>query len=446
MTVEEKIDDPKWKIREQCAKCVRGPNLIKTVVVVVCIGVVLQQITSCIHKLIDIPITTYTHFDFNKTLTYPSVTFCREPPYKFDKMLEYGLYAHPRYTSTWRNFDFENIDLDEMWDNITFNEKDMFVQYGLNGYRDNVELTPTIGFTQGRCYTMNPKILSTQATKALGYSVTLQHTAQDITTTTSIQPPGYHVYIHYVREPFTEVTVYNGGMVDSLYVNVGETLSVKLKVDQYKMISSADDPCFTMTNYSANECTTKFVWDQVIKEVGCSGPWMKSFVPRCNNYTQMTRLIAGYLNTYESHNCSSCPRICNSFLYNGFVTDRQKFYFWDSASKTWSVNDGAPELQTNLFIYFNSMMVSVYEERYNYDWNLFVSDLGGSIGFLLGLSVIGLMQIFGKAWRNFIQPFISCKKKGSLDSISSNTTADVKTIRQEYIEKWNEKNLAIQKI
>lgn len=25
------------------------------------------------------------------------------------------------------------------------------------------------------------------------------------------------------------------------------------------------------------------------------------------------------------------------------------------------------------------MMVSVYEERYNYDWNVFLSDLGGSV-------------------------------------------------------------------
>lgn len=45
------------------------------------------QITACVQKLIEIPISTYTHFDFNKTLLYPSVTFCKEPPYKFGKML-----------------------------------------------------------------------------------------------------------------------------------------------------------------------------------------------------------------------------------------------------------------------------------------------------------------------------------------------------------------------
>lgn len=42
------------------------------------------KIVACVRKLIDRPITTYTHFDFNKTIAYPSISFCREPPYKHD--------------------------------------------------------------------------------------------------------------------------------------------------------------------------------------------------------------------------------------------------------------------------------------------------------------------------------------------------------------------------
>ncbi|KAH9629147.1 hypothetical protein HF086_008596 [Spodoptera exigua] len=295
--------------------------------------------------MIDIPITTYTHFDFNKTLDYPSITVCKDPPYKYDKIKEYGLYGHPSITSEWIKFDFENNNLDEVWDNITFNANDIFVQYGLEGYAH------IMGFNMGRCYTMSPKIVSKHVSQGTGYAMTMRHIAREVETTVSIIPPGYHVYIHYTKEPFTEVRVYNGGMVEYLYLNVGETLRVKVTVDEYKMISSSDDPCINRFNYSANE----------------------------------------------------------------------------------------------LYVNFNSMMVSVYEERYNYDWNLFVSDLGGSIGFLLGLSVIGLMQIFGKTWRYFIKPFIKCDKKSRSVSITSATTADVKTIRQEYIDTWNDNNTAFNK-
>lgn len=38
-------------------------------------------------------------------------------------------------------------------------------------------------------------------------------------------------------------------------------------------------------------------------------------------------------------------------------------------------------------------MIQVAEERLAYDWSLFLSDLGGSLGFLLGLSVLGIIGI-----------------------------------------------------
>lgn len=52
---------------------------------------------------------------------------------------------------------------------------------------------------------------------------------------------------------FAEVNVYNGGHVDYFYVNTGDTIDVKLQVDQYVKIGKEDDPCSTMDNYSANE-------------------------------------------------------------------------------------------------------------------------------------------------------------------------------------------------
>ncbi|XP_053609469.1 uncharacterized protein ppk17 isoform X2 [Plodia interpunctella] len=291
-------EDALTKLKDKCASCIRGSNLIKTVIVVLCTAVVVQQITVCIQKLSDKPITTYTHFDFNKTIMYPSITFCREPPYKYDKMLEYGLYAHPRYTSTWLAFNFSQTSLDHLWDDITYNQTDIFVQYGLDGSMDNVEIKSTHGFVHGRCYTVTSKIASTRATRASGYSITLQHSAVDVATSTGTFPPGYHVYVHYNREPFTEVDVYNGGHVDYFYVNTGDTIDVKLKVDQYVKIGKEEDPCTNIENYSANECTSKCVWDLVSKEAGCSGPWMKSDLPHCSDYSGMRSLISTYLKVF----------------------------------------------------------------------------------------------------------------------------------------------------
>jgi hypothetical protein len=48
---------------------------------------------------------------------------------------------------------------------------------------------------------------------------------------------------------------------------------------------------------------------------------------------------------------------------------------------------------SQLYLFYNSRMVQVAEERLAYDWSLFLSDLGGSLGFLLGLSVLGIIGI-----------------------------------------------------
>lgn len=48
---------------------------------------------------------------------------------------------------------------------------------------------------------------------------------------------------------------------------------------------------------------------------------------------------------------------------------------------------------TTLDLYYASKMVTVYQERPGYDLNQFVSDIGGSLGFLLGLSVLGLIVL-----------------------------------------------------
>ncbi|KOB68329.1 Uncharacterized protein OBRU01_18484, partial [Operophtera brumata] len=314
-------------VKKRFLSSFKGPKLVQTLIIIVCFGVVIQQISSCITKLIDIPVTTYTHFDFNKTISYPSVTFCREPAY----------------------------NLDDLWEDITYSDQEFFVQYGLDGSTDNVKLSPTVGFLYGRCYTLTPKTKGTRASKATGYSVTLKHSSEDLDTASGIHSPGYHVYY--------------------LYVSVGETVDVKLTVDKYSKISGEHDPCTFEKDYSANLC----VWDLVGEQAGCSGPWMTSDLPRCSNYTTMRDLITAYMNTYQSHSCGSCPRFCMSYLYNSFVTDRKTLYVWDTNEKKWCMSSGDAALQTQLYIYFNSMMVSVYEERFNYDWNLFISDLGGSI-------------------------------------------------------------------
>lgn len=66
------------------------------------------------------------------------------------------------------------------------------------------------------------------------------------------------------------------------------------------------------------------------------------------------------------------------------------------------------------------------EEFHGYDFNQFVSDLGGSLGFLLGLSVLGLIGLLEKIVELvFIRRLIAEKRKKQIgeDTINKDPIA-----------------------
>lgn len=96
------------------------------------------QLTECFHKLINPPITTHSRFDLNESMSYPAITFCRNPPYKFDVMERYNLSQHPKYANAFNKFDFSQASLDDLFRDATYNESEFFIQYGLDGLTESM--------------------------------------------------------------------------------------------------------------------------------------------------------------------------------------------------------------------------------------------------------------------------------------------------------------------
>lgn len=86
---------------------------------------------------------------------------------------------------------------------------------------------------------------------------------------------------------------------------------------------------------------------------------------------------------------------------------------------------------SKIYIYYTSKMVTNIEERPGYDSSQFVADMGGSLGFLLGLSVIGLIVVIEKVLgimflNKFIEEYKAKKKiteeqEGKLEKEKSGT-------------------------
>lgn len=142
---------------------------------------------------------------------------------------------------------------------------------------------------------------------------------------------------------------------------------------------------------------------------GLSHPALQQ-LSRCSRYDCQLQVVrkANTINCFSANFTPSslsnvdnsvcgCVEPCFSVIYSSFVMSRKRI--------------SRPEPGSKIFIYYTSKMVTNIYERPGYDFSQFVADMCGSLGFLLGLSVIGLIVVLEKLlgyW--FLNKFIESYK------------------------------------
>lgn len=53
------------------------------------------------------------------------------------KIKAYNLSYHPKFSNFWRNFNFNAVDLNHLFQNATYGKDEFFGQYGLDGSPDS---------------------------------------------------------------------------------------------------------------------------------------------------------------------------------------------------------------------------------------------------------------------------------------------------------------------
>ncbi|XP_055593755.1 uncharacterized protein LOC129744959 [Uranotaenia lowii] len=364
--------------------CFDPKRLVRVIVLSICSVIVIFQLTECFQKLIHPPVSTHSRFDLNESMLYPAVTFCRNPSYKQDVLERYNLSYHPKYTSNFNKFNFEENTLEQLFTEATFNESEFFVQFGLEGNPENVEVTSGIHLDMGRCFTLNPLVTTNHSWKDAGYSVMLKHDTREKYYYLGQDTPGWHVFIHDKSEGFAENRMQTSGRIEYLYMEVDEEVEVKLTTQHFYMLPTDDNLCTTEVEMSSTRCSELCHWSRVIDRVGCSGPWMpEADVEPCDTANETKQLMKHYklLQDMDSSVCG-CQQPCSSTIFTAYIMNRKHFELDIPAAQIW--------------LYYTSKLVTIVEEFHSYDLAQFVADLGGSLGFLLGLSVLGLIGLMEK--------------------------------------------------
>ncbi|XP_033149256.1 acid-sensing ion channel 4-A [Drosophila busckii] len=361
-------------------------KLIRYLVLFVCCVIVIVQLYECFSKLHDPPISTHSYYNVNQTIEMPAITICREPPYREDVLsqLSKGECPHPKYATCWLDYPFGRIPLDEFFMNGTYEQNETFYSFGLGGAEENVYIDSSLHFYMGRCYTLRPRIAMKRVSKPVGYSLMLEHNVGQTATSDVdfVSGAGWHVFIHDKRENFTEINMKGSGRVEYVFVAINEEIEIKLQSQYFNNVESRKDSCSNQEGYSDLKCGEICIWQDLAEKTNCSGPWMPDVQHQpCNDTDSIRDLIASYKAVYESDDDFDCDCLepCESRIYTTYVQSRKEFR--------------QPEPRTLIFIYYTTKLISMLEERPSYDATQFISEVGGSLGFLLGLSVLGLIGI-----------------------------------------------------
>ncbi|EDW04016.1 acid-sensing ion channel 4-A [Drosophila grimshawi] len=359
-------------------------KLIRYLVLFVCSIIVIVQLYECFSKLTDPPISTHSYYNVNQTIEMPAITLCREPPYRAEVLsnLSRGNCPHPRFATCWQNYPYDELPLDEFFERSTYEFNETFFSYGLDG-KENVEIDSSLHFNMGRCFTVRPLKSMNRVSKPVGYSLMMEH---DMVASTSdvdyLAGVGWHIFIHDKRENFTEINMKGSGRVEYVFASINEELEIKLQTQFFSNVETRMESCSRQEGYSDLKCGEICIWQDLADEVNCSGPWMPDIDHEpCNNNESMRDLVLSYKLVYDSvddYECD-CLQPCESRIYTTYIQSRKEFL--------------QPEPRTLLYIYYTTKLISMIEERPSYDTTQFIADVGGSLGFLLGLSVLGIIGI-----------------------------------------------------
>ncbi|KAJ3647685.1 hypothetical protein Zmor_019549 [Zophobas morio] len=369
-------------------ECLTDPRqLVKLILLVVCVCITLYQLSECVNKIMHPPITSYYKFRRNDTIKYPAVTVCRRPKFKSHLFPQYGLRSvigDLAAYDTFKFFRFDSYTLEEFMNETTYSLDETIPLYGYkgSGLGENINFTSSYYSDRGLCHTIIPKETADTFSVSTGYWLYLKHTTKEKTKDDNGQSTsGFEIHIHDQNNVKDDLSI----NTDYLYIESAEIVHLTLTVQTYNQISTTSDPCLDDPAYSKSKCEEKCLHNAAAKAAGCKVPWLRQLeneYPECINSSAINTVnnLFGEFKRKDILQKCNCVNACNNSIYYYQIESRKDADTILSPSSTIS-------------IYFASDLVTDLTEVISYDWNIFLSDVGGSLGFLLGLSVIGFVNV-----------------------------------------------------
>uniref|UniRef100_T1J926 Uncharacterized protein n=1 Tax=Strigamia maritima TaxID=126957 RepID=T1J926_STRMM len=285
------------------------------------------------------------------------------------------------------SFGLINTNISDIWQVIELSSQSIIVssQCPISDLRSTVSscIVPTerVSFDSfwGKCLVVSPK------EKEQFYHG--PHSYYNVTIANENQYNQYeliNIYLHNAESMQNHIAYFK-----SLALKKKEYISISIQPTEFKMLSKELKNCTDSQNDL--NCQEK-CWDEKLAErVKCRLPFMQSNKhPFCDNYRDALRALQAadiFYRNATKLTCEKCGERCRRIEY------------------LMGINNVGPtnNNSTQLLFYYQDNTLETIIQTLDYPFNKVLSEVGGILGFFLGFSVLGALEL--------IQQFIYCLKK-----------------------------------
>ncbi|XP_043230527.1 uncharacterized protein LOC122385924 [Amphibalanus amphitrite] len=325
---------------------------------------------------------------------FPAITVCDSNRQSRSVARAWGV-LNPKGTGvSWRRFPWHRRPVAEFWEEAAPRLTSLVQQCnrrecrptGARGGSTRQGRWTAGRYRRGLCYTFRPSgplVFNGRRRLALVlHSDPAEHTAHGHSN--YLRRPAVDVFVAGDQPPIVDKDFEDAELSPHLSVDVGSVVSARLGASRWHRLPLRRRPCQPGAGHSRPRCLVSCRWEERSRVVGCRPPWSAAppSLPLCANQTEFLGMLYKDFRVPSDDPCvRRCLMACNSTTYELRVTS-----LLANRSGLLAVHRAVLELHWPYAIQLNA-------ERPGYSLSDLISDLGGSLSLLLGVSVVSAVQL-----------------------------------------------------
>ncbi|XP_050719585.1 acid-sensing ion channel 4-like [Eriocheir sinensis] len=365
------------------SSCPRAQRGVWTLALLTCTALMTAQVWDRLTYYLSTPVTVNVRVTRNQTLRFPIVSFCNKNRFNMTAVRQMQEERAERLgetnsseVATWDIpdlLDDEDMDAAKVWTRTSHGLDRMVKEcWFTRGKRcEEVGSWSTIHTVLGICYQYRVN----DPVETSGIFNNMYLLLHDKEPQQYNGDNGFKILIHDPRDdPVIDLRTHG------TTINEGWGKDVRVAVREFKTISRHRWPCVSNTSYSSSQCISRCFLTALHAHTQCLMPYMHDIDGRqCNtseeyrNSTDMeTRLL--FFGGWKHSQCE-CLKQCNEDIYS----------IYTEAAKT---NKDSAKLR----VFFQDLTFDEVSEEIAYGTIALLCDIGGTLGLLLGASVLTFME------------------------------------------------------